>query len=185
MTTSATATATAQTGARRQLATRQGRQRAKAATGGPFLLGRRTRLAVVTAHVLASVGWFGIAGTVAFFGYAAAATGDGALRDALHTAMRAAIALSMPAGLLTAATGIVLSLGTRWGLIRYWWVILKQVITAAVIVTDPLVLLPAISDSLGGASPTAPFGPMTAHVVMLAAATVLSTVKPFGRRRAR
>jgi uncharacterized membrane protein len=147
-----------------------------------FHLGRRTRVAVLTAHVLASVGWFGIAVTVAFFGYAAAATDDEALREALHTAMRVAIPLSIPAGLLTAATGLVLSLGTRWGLTRYWWLIAKQVITVVVIVTDPLVLLPAIRDALDGGEATAPFGPMTAHVVLLTVATILSTVKPFGRR---
>jgi uncharacterized membrane protein len=138
---------------------------------------------VLTGHVLASVGWFGIAVTVAFFGYVAAATDDPALRNGLHTAMRAAIALSVPAGLLTAATGIVLALGTRWGLTRYWWLIIKQLITLAVIVTDPLVLLPAIRDALDGDSATEPFGPMTAHVVLLAVATILSIVKPFGRRR--
>lgn len=150
---------------------------------GPFHLGRRTRIAVLTGHVLAAVGWFGIAATVAFFGYAAAATDDTALRRSLHTAMRAAIALSIPAGLLCAATGLVLALGTRWGLTRYWWLIIKEVITVVVIVTDPLVLLPAIREALDTGEATAPFGPMTAHVVLLAVATTLSTVKPFGPRR--
>lgn len=152
------------------------------ATGGRFRLGRRTRVAVLTAHVLAAVGWFGIAATVAFFGSTAAATGDDALREALPTAMRTAIGLSIPAGLLTAATGIVLGVGTRWGLTRYWWVLAKEAITIAVVVTDPLVLLPAIRDALDGGSVDAPFGPMTAHVVLLAVATVLSTVEPFGCR---
>jgi uncharacterized membrane protein len=147
-----------------------------------FHLGRCTRVAVLTGHVLAAVGWFGVAATVAFFGYAAAATDDAALRRSLHTAMRAAIALSIPAGLICAATGIVLALGTRWGLTRHWWLIIKQVITLAVIVTDPLVLLPAIRDALDGGSATDPFGPMTAHVVLLTVATTLSTVKPFGTR---
>jgi hypothetical protein len=130
---------------------------------------------VLTGHVLASVGWFGVAVTVAFFGYAAAATDDPTLRDALHTAMRTAIALSIPAGLLTAATGIVLCLGTRWGLTRYWWLIIKQAITVVVIVTDPIVLLPAIRKALDTGEATEPFGPMTAHVVLLAVATILST----------
>lgn len=155
------------------------------ARSGPFHLGRRTRVTVLTAHVLAAVGWFGIAATVAFFGYAAAATDDAVLRRALHTAMRAAIALSIPAGLLCATTGVVLALGTRWGLTRHWWLILKQVITVVVIVTDPIVLLPAIRAALDTGDVTEPFGPMTAHVVLLAVATALSTVKPFGARRSK
>jgi hypothetical protein len=84
--------------------------------------------------------------------------------------------------LLTAATGIVLCLGTRWGLTRYWWLIIKQAITVVVIVTDPIVLLPAIRKALDTGEATEPFGPMTAHVVLLAVATILSTAKPFGRR---
>jgi hypothetical protein len=159
------------------------RRRLPAVRTGPFRLGRRTRVAVLTAHVLTGVGWFGVAASVAFFGYAAAATDDPALRYSLHTAMRVAIALSIPAGLLCAATGIVLALGTRWGLTRYWWLIIKQVITFVVIVTDPLVLLPAIREPLDGGTATEPFGPMTAHVVLLAVATILSTLKPFGRTR--
>jgi uncharacterized membrane protein len=164
--------------------TSQGTPRPNAGTG-PFHLGRRARVAVLTVHVLAAVGWFGIAATVAFFGYAAAATDDGSVRRSLHTAMRVAIALSLSAGLLCAVSGLVLAVGTRWGLTRYWWLIIKQVITVAVIVTDPLVLLPAIRDALDTGNATEPFGPMTAHVVLLAVAATLSTVKPFGRRRRR
>jgi uncharacterized membrane protein len=159
------------------------RRHLRGVRNGPFHLGRRTRFSVLTAHVLAGVGWFGIAATVAFFGYGAATTDDADLQHSLHTAMRAAIALSIPAGLLCAATGIALALGTRWGLTRYWWLIIKQVITIVVIITDPLVLLPAIRQSLDGGNATEPFGPMTAHVVLLAVAAILSTVKPFGRTR--
>lgn len=150
---------------------------------GPLHLGRRARVAVLTGHVLAAVGWFGIAATVAFFGYAAAATDDASLRRSLHTAMRVSIALSIPAGLLCAASGLVLALGTHWGCTRYWWLIIKQLITVAVVVTDPLVLLPAIRAALDTGNATEPFGPMTAHVVLLTVATTLSTVKPLGPRR--
>ncbi|MCC6438668.1 MAG: DUF2269 domain-containing protein, partial [Acidimicrobiales bacterium] len=95
-----------------------------------------------------------------------------------------ALSLSIPIGVVSALTGIVLSAGTRWGFARYWWVLLKEVITAAVLLTDPLVVLPAVRRALDGGGSEL-IGPLTAHVVMLAVATVLSVVKPFGRRGAR
>jgi hypothetical protein len=50
------------------------------------LRGRSYKLAL-TAHVLASVGWFGIAVAVAFGGIAAAVTDDPTLAQALFRAM--------------------------------------------------------------------------------------------------
>lgn len=150
---------------------------------GRFHLGKRARKAVLTAHVLSSVGWFGVAATIAFCGIVAANTSDASLPPALWETMRTAVWLSVPIGLVSAATGVVLSLGTKWGLTRYWWVMIKEAITIAVIVTDPLVVIPTLRGVIGGGEPTELFGPLIAHCVMLTVATVLSTFKPFGRRR--
>lgn len=166
----------------RQPATRQAGQ--PTVKTGLFHLGKRTRKVVLTAHVLSSVGWFGVALTIAFSGIVAANTGDASLPPALWETMRTAVWLSVPIGLVSAASGIVLSLGTKWGLTRYWWVMIKEVITLAVIVTDPLVVIPTIKNVIDGGEPTEVYGPLIAHCVMLTVATVLSMFKPFGRRRA-
>ena len=90
--------------------------------------------------------------------------------------------LSVPFGLLAVATGVLLGVGTTWGLIRHWWVVAKIVIAAAVIITDPLLIARAAHDAVAsGQTPSGLFGPAIAHVVVLTVATVLSVFKPRGR----
>jgi hypothetical protein len=136
----------------------------------------------LTAHVLASVGWFGAAVVVAFCGLIAAATGDPALPTALYRTMETAVWITLPLGLLAVATGALLSLGTAWGFVRHWWVVAKIAVSVAVIVTDPLVVAPAAREALdAGTAPTQLYGSTVAHCVMLALATTLSVLKPRGR----
>jgi hypothetical protein len=136
----------------------------------------------LTAHVLSSVGWFGIAVTIAVCGIAAAVTGDGALTTSLYQAMEAAPWLSIPVGLLAVATGAVLSLGTTWGLVRHWWVVAKIAISVAVIVTDAVLVGRVAGDAATSGQASAPlYGSTVAHVVLLGVATYLSVFKPRGR----
>ena len=73
-------------------------------------LGRRSPRALLITHVLASVGWFGLAVTVAYCAMVGSARGDVAFYDVIDSTL----ALSVPFGLVSAATGIALSLTTRW-----------------------------------------------------------------------
>jgi hypothetical protein len=147
-----------------------------------FRLRRRAHKVALTAHILASVGWFGVAVIVAFCGIAATVTGDPTLTPALYRTMETAPWLSVPLGILAVATGVLLGLGTKVGLIRYWWVLAKIVIAAAVIVTDALVVARVAHDAVVTGDPAAPlYGSTIAHVVMLAIATILSVFKPWGR----
>jgi hypothetical protein len=153
------------------------------------LRGRAHKLAL-TAHVLGSVGWFGAAALVGFCGLAAARATDPTLSHALYRTMETAPWLSVPLGLVAVATGVLLGLGTKWGLVRHWWVVAKIVIAVAVIVTDPLLIARGAHDAVAsGHAPPWLYGPTVAHVVVLAVATVLSIFKPrgrtpWGRRRA-
>jgi hypothetical protein len=90
----------------------------------------------------------------------------------------------VPAGLAAATTGVLLGLGTKWGLARYWWVLAKEIIVVPVVVTDLLLVAPGAHDAVHGQLSGAPLDPAIAHCVVLIAATVLSLVKPFGRIRA-
>ena len=81
-------------------------------------LGRRTRRVALIAHVLTSVGWFGVAGLVLFLLAAAQATGDDGMARSLARAVETSLWLSVPLGVAAATTGIVLGLGTKWGLAR-------------------------------------------------------------------
>jgi len=141
----------------------------------------RSRRVALTAHILASVGWFGIALLVAFCTIAAASS-DPATSQALYRAIQISSWLSIPAGLAALATGVVLGAGTRFGLVRHWWIVAKLVIAAAVIVTDALLVGRAAHHALISGQATAGlYGSTIAHVVVLAIATALSVFKPKGR----
>jgi hypothetical protein len=147
-----------------------------------FRLTRRSHKVVLIAHVLTAVSWFGVAATVVFCAVAAAVTNDPKTADGLIRVIGTIPWLSIPLGLIAAATGTLLSLGTRWGLVRHWWVVAKIVIAVAVLVTDATLIAAVAHDAAATGNPARLFGsPIIPHVVVLAAATILSIVKPRGR----
>ena len=147
-----------------------------------FHLARTPRKVVLLAHVLASVGWFGVAVAIAAAGITAAATGDATLPPLLYRVMADAVWLTIPMGLLALTTGTILGLGTKWGVVQHWWVVVKVAITTAVLVTDPLVVARAANRALdSGSAPRPLYGSTIAHCVMLTIATALSMLKPGGR----
>ena len=77
-------------------------------------------------------------------------------------------------------TGLVLVLGTPWGVATHWWVVLKEVAFIPLVVTDFLVIAPSAHDLARGGSGGF-LEPAIAHCVLLALATVVSIVKPFGK----
>ncbi len=88
------------------------------------------RKLALTAHVTFSVGWLGA--VAAFLAIAVAGlTSTGALMiQAAYLAMELMTwYVIVPLALASLVTGIFSSLGTRWGLFRYYWVLLKLVIT--------------------------------------------------------
>ena len=89
--------------------------------------------------------------------------------------------LTVPLGAVAAATGVVLGLGTKWGLARYWWVVIKEVAVVPVVVTDLLVVAPAAHDGARGSCRGGCSTPPSPTCVVLGIATVVSLAKPFGR----
>jgi hypothetical protein len=143
-------------------------------------LGRTGRKVALVVHVLASVGWFGIAALVLFLLVAAETTTDTVLATGLFRAVETSVWLSVPLGGVAALTGVVLGLGTKWGVARYWWVVLKEVAFVPLVVTDLLVVAPTAHDAAAGRTGRL-LDPAVAHCVVLALVTVVSLVKPFGR----
>ncbi|MPZ67241.1 MAG: hypothetical protein GEU83_17640 [Pseudonocardiaceae bacterium] len=119
--------------------------------------------------------------------------------DDLYTAMNVIDGAFPPVAIGTLVTGVLLSLGTKWGLLRHYWVATKLVLALAVIVTavgfsDRLVQQslpsPAGGPTDGGAVLCVVPLPTTlllllsvAHLLMLAVATVVSVYKPWGKTR--
>ncbi|WP_406502820.1 hypothetical protein [Streptomyces sp. NBC_01602] len=155
----------------------------------------RPRKVALTAHITASVGWLG---AVAVFLALAVAGLTG--QDA-QTARSAYIAMGLtgwfvivPLCFASLLTGVVSSLGTTWGLVRYYWVVVKLVITALSTVVLLVHMQPVsyIAGIAAGAdwSSGALDGLRTqlviqsgAAVLVLLVATALSVYKPQGRTR--
>lgn len=83
----------------------------------------------LTVHIIVSVGWVGAAAAFLLLSLSALA-GDGATSRSAYLAMdvvgRGAL-LPLSVGALT--SGIVQSLGTKWGLFKHYWVLVKLVLT--------------------------------------------------------
>jgi hypothetical protein len=154
---------------------------ASGARRGGLRLRGKAHKAVLTAHVLSSVGWFGVAVSIVFAAITASVTDDAGFAHGLYRMIEAVPELTIPLGLVAVVTGAVLGLGTTWGLVRHWWVVAKIAISAAVIVTDAFVVGDAAHAVATGGAANGLFGPVVAHVVVLAVATALSVFKPRGR----
>lgn len=155
------------------------------------LSGGRRKFAL-TAHILASVGWLGAVGCVLGLAIAAMVSDDGETVRAAYVAMDiAAWLVLVPLAIASLVTGIVQSLGTKWGLLHHYWVVVKLWIT--VVATIVLLLYTATLDRLAGVAETEGSaaeleGPtVVVHsvlaLVLLVAATVLAVFKPAGLTR--
>jgi hypothetical protein len=134
---------------------------------------------LVTLHIGVSVSWLGAAIAKLVLAFVAARTPVPTTSAGLLEAVEVLSLAYPPLAVLTLISGILLSLGTRWGLVTYYWVIAKLVLTMAVIVTGI-----QLTERLVQQAATAAWAPLLimsmAHVVMLAVATVLSVYKPWG-----
>jgi len=144
-------------------------------------LGKRGRRTALIAHVLSSVGWFGVAALVLFLLVVAQNTGDAGLARGLYRSVETSLWLSVPLAAVSGLSGVLLGLGTPWGLAKHWWVVLKELAFVPLVVTDLLVVGPTVHDAARNVSAAHFPDPAIAHCVVLALATVVSIVKPFGR----
>lgn len=157
-------------------------------------LGRRTRQVVLIAHIVSAGAWLGIDVVVAVLvGVGAFAETDTAAL-AYQTLGTFVVIPMLVSGLLTLGTGLLLGWGTKWGLVRYWWVAAKLVVTVALCVLIVVLLEPGMADVAaygrdlpdGATTPDAVselFFPPAVSLTALTFAIVLSVVKPWGRTR--
>lgn len=144
------------------------------------------RKAVLSVHVVASVGWLGVHGSMLALVWAAVA-GPGGREAALGAAGLLSGLLVPPLSLVALASGLVLSLGTPWGLLRHSWVAAKLVLTLLLVVGSNLGIGPAVRalaadpGAAAGSEPASALGALSVSFTVLLATVLLSTVKPFGR----
>lgn len=103
--------------------------------------GPGARKLALTAHVASSVGWLGAVLGFLALAIAGLFADDAPTARAAYVAMRVVTwAVIVPLGFAALITGIVQSLGTAWGLVRHYWVIVKLVLT---VIATALLLLHA------------------------------------------
>lgn len=154
-------------------------------------LSRPARRAWLVVHVVAAASWLGLTLGLLALGLTAATTGSAVTVEAAVRAMKLfADWLLLPVGFLTLVSGLVLALGTQWGLARHRWVHTKFWVTLATTTATVFALRPGVNSAVaavaaGGPLPDAGevlFGPivsLSAYVFM----TAISVLKPWGLTR--
>lgn len=106
-------------------------------------MGQRLRKAALTLHVATSVGWVGsVASFLALAIVGLRSSDDGTIR-ASYVAMDVCTRFTVvPLAVGALATGIVQSVGTRWGLFRHYWVMVKLVVSVVAVAVLLLQLEP-------------------------------------------
>ena len=89
----------------------------------------RLRKFVLTAHVVASVGWLGAVAVFLALAVVGLTSQEAQVVRAVYLAMEpAGWFVLVPLSLTSLLTGLVQSLGTKWGLFRHHWVLIKLLI---------------------------------------------------------
>jgi hypothetical protein len=148
---------------------------------------------VIVLHAVSGIGWMGV--DIALFLLLLDARTTSNALDAIsgYKAVSLIVPTAVPPlciGILV--TGLLLGWGTPWGLLRYWWVFIKLLLSLLMTVLVFVLLLPgihalpnvtdsltadAVRERLGPAGIQLMFPPIVSFA-MLAAATVLSIFKP-------
>ncbi|MCW2761486.1 MAG: hypothetical protein JWR85_1687 [Marmoricola sp.] len=157
------------------------------------MLRPRLRKSLLIVHIVAGGAWIGIDVVVAALVLTGWLAGDAGTRGLAYQALATFVVTPMlVAGLLCLATGLALGLGTRWGLVRYWWVVVKLVMNVVLCTLIIVLLHPGMAEvgehgralSAGLPAPGDMSGlifPPAVSLTALVIATVLSVFKPWGR----
>ena len=109
---------------------------------------REMRRFVLLTHILSSVSWIGVDLVMGALSLRGLTTDDPHTLATAYGALAIfCVPLLLTLGLLTLTTGVVLGLGTRFGLVRYWWVVTKLVITVGFCVLILVALQPTLADA--------------------------------------
>lgn len=160
-------------------------------------LGAMARKTTLVVHVLSAGAWIGIDVLVAVLVVAGWFGADPSLRGVAYQALGTYVVWPMlTTGLTCLASGVLLGVGTRYGLLRYWWVAVKLVMNVVLCLLIVFALRPGMPDlvehgrilAAGGVSRldvSTLFFPPAVSLTALTVATVLAVFKPWGRMRPR
>src|SRR5687767_4677629 len=154
----------------------------------------RLRTLALAAHLTASVGWMGAAAAYLALDVAVATSQDAQTLRAAYLGMELiARYVIVPLALASLLTGLVMSLGTKWGLFRHYWVLISLLLT--LVATTVLLVETRVISSLAemAADPTTSSEDLRAMpntlvhsvggTVVLLVILVLNVYKPQGMTR--
>jgi uncharacterized membrane protein len=164
---------------------------------GGWRLGNRLRKTVLLLHIVAGGTWFGLDVAMAVLVITAIGTDSAAVRA--HTLQSLQLITVWPmfsSAMLSLITGILLGLGSKYGLVRYWWVAIKLVLNlllAILVVTalrGEVVNAASLGAQLAGGADvewnfTNMIYPPIVSPTALTIAFLLAVFKPWGRIRRR
>jgi hypothetical protein len=113
------------------------------------------RKGALIVHVTASLGWFGAVAAFLALAVAGLTSQDAQVVRAAYLAMELLTRIVIvPLAVVSLLSGVISSLGTKWGLFRYYWVLLKLVITIVatlilLVHTQPIELLARVAATTG------------------------------------
>jgi len=109
---------------------------------------REMRRFVLLTHILSSVSWLGVDLVMGALSLRGLTTDDPQTLSTAYGALAVfCVPLLLTLGLISLTTGVVLGLGTRFGLLRYWWVVTKLVISLVLITLVLIALRPTLLDA--------------------------------------
>ena len=158
------------------------------------LFGPGLRRGVLTVHILASVAWIGVDLCTLVLAIVGATSGDTTTQRSVFVVLgTVADALLIPLPLLALITGIAIALGTRWKLLRHYWVAVSLLATAASAAAVVFALRPRLHQAAalarGAREPAAAVGRLQQEIIVassvallvLCTVTAINVYKPWGR----
>jgi hypothetical protein len=153
------------------------------------------RKLALTIHLICSVGWLGAVVCSLVLALAGVLSPDPEVVRASYLALDVVgWFVLVPLSIASLVTGVVQSLGTRWGLFRHYWVLMKLAMNLAAVVVlllytqtlgylaDPAASLPSGAGLSQLRSPS-PVLHSALALILLVFATVLTLYKPKGVTR--
>lgn len=164
-------------------------------TSTSWRLNPATRKTILVLHIISGIGWMGVDMALFVLLMTAHSSSDATLVVSSFNAIRIIVPVAVPTlSISILVTGLILGLGTPWGVFRYWWVLVKLILSTIMTVLVFIALVPGVNEiagldltmtsadavraSLGPIADGLMFPPVVSFL-MLATATILSIFKPW------
>lgn len=164
-------------------------------TSTSWRLNPAARKTILVLHIVSGIGWMGIDMALFALLLTGRTTNDATLVVSSFNAIRIIVPAAVPAlSISILVTGLILGLGTPWGLFRYWWVLIKLMLSTIMTVLVFVALVPGVNEIAGldltttsadavraslGSVPDDLMYPPIVSFSMLGIAAILSVFKPW------